>query len=343
MVTASAMAKTACIYVAGHRGLVGSALVRNLQDRGYDNLITRSHLELDLINPAAVREFFERERPQYVFLAAARVGGILANQLYPAEFIYDNLAIQNNIIFESRRVGVKRLLFLGSSCVYPRDCPQPITEESLLSGPLESTNRAYAIAKIAGIETCRSFNQQYGTQYLAVMPSNLYGPGDNYDLQTAHALAALIRKLHEARTRGDAHATAWGTGAPRREWLFSDDLADACVFLMSLPDDGFIPLTRPAARAADANMPAPLINIGTGVDLTIRELLDLVKRIVGYRGEIVWDGSKPDGTPQKLLEGSRLRALGWSPKHGLEAGIRKTYQDFQSRYRNQGILQGGYD
>jgi GDP-L-fucose synthase len=337
MVTASAMAKTARIYVAGHRGLVGSALVRNLQHRGYANLVTRSHVELDLINSAAVREFFERERPQYVFLAAARVGGILANQLYPAEFIYDNLAIQNNIICESRRVGVKRLLFLGSSCVYPRDCPQPITEESLLSGPLESTNRAYAIAKIAGIEMCRSFNQQYGTHYLAVMPSNLYGPGDNYDLQTAHALAALIRKLHEARCRGDAHATAWGTGAPRREWLFSDDLADACVFLMSLPDDGFIPLTRPGAGAADM----PLINIGTGVDFTIRELLDLVKRIVGYRGAIVWDGSKPDGTPQKLLEGSRIRALGWSPKHGLEAGIHKTYRDFQSRYCNQEILQGG--
>ncbi len=323
------MAESARIYVAGHGGLVGSALLRQLQNHGYANLITRSHTELELTSQAAVREFFAAQQPEYVFLAAARVGGILANQNRPAEFIFDNLAIQNNILHEAWRGGVKRLLFLGSSCVYPRDCPQPIAEEYLLSGPLEPTNRAYAIAKIAGIETCRSFNQQYGTHYLAVMPSNLYGPGDNYDLETAHVLAALIRKLHEAKLRGDACATAWGTGAPRREWLYSDDLADACVGLMGLPDASFDALARPAGAAG--TMAAPLINIGSGVDLTIRELLERVKVAVGYRGEIVWDTAKPDGTPQKLLDVSRIRALGWRPGHGLEDGIRKAYQDFLSR------------
>lgn len=333
MNTTIAMAKDARIYVAGHRGLVGSALLRRLRQDGYSNLVTRSHAELELTDQAAVREFFERERPDYVFLAASRVGGIMANQLYPAEFIYHNLSIQNNVIHESYRANVNRLLFFGSSCIYPRDCPQPIREEYLLSGPLEPTNRAYAIAKIAGVETCRSYNQQYGTQYLAVMPTNLYGPGDNYDLQTAHVLPALIRKVHEASLLGAQHMTAWGTGTPRRELLHSDDMADACVFLMNLPDDRFAALTRAAVSADAITVPTPLINIGSGADLTIRELLDLVKKIVGYHGEVVWDTSKPDGTPQKLLDVSRMRALGWFPRYSLEEGIRNTYQHFKQSYR----------
>ena len=310
------------IYVAGHRGLVGSAILRRLQAAGYRNVITRSHAELELMDHAAVRDFFAREKPEYVFLAAAKVGGILANDTYPADFLYRNLAIQNNVIEESRRAGVGRLLFLGSSCIYPRDCPQPIKEEYLLTGPLESTNRAYAIAKIAGIELCWSCNRQYGTQYLAVMPTNLYGPGDNYDLQTSHVLPALIRKMHEARERGDVEVIVWGTGTPRREFLYSEDMADACMTLMNLDDARF---------RAQATQYPPLINVGCGTDITIRELAELVAGTVGFTGRLKFDPSKPDGTPRKLLDVRRLSSLGWKPQTGLEAGIRAAYDDFRNR------------
>jgi GDP-L-fucose synthase len=310
------------IYVAGHRGLVGSAILRRLQAAGYRNVITRSHAELELMDHAAVRDFFEREKPEFVFLAAAKVGGILANDTYPADFLYRNLAIQNNVIEESRRAGVGRLLFLGSSCIYPRDCPQPIKEEYLLTGPLESTNRAYAIAKIAGIELCWSCNRQYGTKFLAVMPTNLYGPGDNYDLQTSHVLPALIRKMHEARERGDVEVIVWGTGTPRREFLYSEDMADACVTLMNLDDARF---------RAQATQYPPLINVGCGTDITIRELAELVAGTVGFTGRLKFDPSKPDGTPRKLLDVGRLSSLGWKPQTGLEAGIRAAYDDFRNR------------
>lgn len=310
------------IYVAGHRGLVGSALMRKLRDAGHRNLIVRAHAELDLTDAAAVRAFFAAERPEYVFLAAAKVGGILANDTYPAEFIEQNLAIQNNVIHEAWKAGVGRLLFLGSSCIYPRDCPQPIKEEYLLTGPLESTNRAYAIAKIAGIEMCWSYNRQYGTKYLAVMPTNLYGPGDNFDLDTSHVLPALIRKMHEAKERGDPEVIVWGTGKPKREFLYSEDMADACVMLMSLDDEAF--------GAQAAHYP-PLLNIGCGADLTIRELAELVARTVGYGGALVFDPSKPDGTPRKLLDVSRLGALGWRPAVSMEQGIAAAYADYLSR------------
>jgi GDP-L-fucose synthase len=306
------------IYVAGHRGLVGSALVRQLKARGYTNLITHTHAELDLTDQAAVRAFFEREKPEYVFLAAAKVGGILANNTYPAEFIRDNLAIQTNVIHEAWRAGVKRLLFLGSSCIYPRDCPQPIKEEYLLTGPLEPTNRPYAVAKIAGIEMCWAYNRQYGTQYLAVMPTNLYGPGDNYHPENSHVIPALIRRFHEAKIKGDPSVTVWGTGTPRREFLYSDDMADACVFLMSLPDEKFDSVLNPPHSAP------PLINIGVGEDLTIRELAETIARVVGYEGKITFDPSKPDGTPRKLLDVSRLTALGWVARVSLREGLQNT-------------------
>lgn len=310
------------IYVAGHRGLVGSALVRRLSSAGFQHLILRTHDELDLEDGHAVRDFFEAERPEYVFLAAAKVGGILANDTYPADFIARNLAIQNNVIGEAHRTGVRRLLFLGSSCIYPRDCPQPIREEYLLTGPLEPTNRPYAIAKIAGIEMCSAFNRQHGTRFLAVMPTNLYGPGDNYDLQTSHVLPALIRKMHEARQRDDGEVVIWGTGTPRREFLYSDDMADACVRLMQLSDDRF--------DAAIAGYP-PLINIGCGEDVTIRELAETVARIVGFGGRLRFDTSKPDGTPRKLLDVAKLFAIGWRPSVSLEAGIRAAYEDYLAR------------
>ena len=309
------------IYVAGHRGLVGSAMLRVLVAQGYRNLITPAHSELDLTDQAATRAFFERERPEYVFLAAAKVGGILANDTYPAEFIYQNLAIQTHVIHEAWRAGVKRLLFLGSSCIYPRDCPQPIKEEYLLTGPLEPTNRSYAVAKIAGIEMCWAYNRQYGTQYLAVMPTNLYGPGDSYDLETSHVIPALIRKFHDAKVRGDREVTVWGSGTPRREFLYSDDLADACVFLMNLPEDAFGLLLRPAAP--------PLINIGVGEDQTIRNLAENIQQVTGYPGGIVFDRSKPDGTPRKLLDVGRLRLIGWRASKSLGAGLAMAYQDFQ--------------
>ena len=316
------------IYVAGHRGLAGSALMRKLGARGYTKLLTRTHAELELVDQAAARDFFQRERPEYVFVAAAKVGGIMANNTYPAEFVAQNLAIQTNVIHEAWRAGTKRLLFLGSSCIYPRDCPQPINESYLLTGPLEPTNRSYAIAKIAGVEMCWSYNRQYSTRFLAAMPTNLYGPGDNYDLQSSHVLPALIRKFHEAKVRGDRAVTLWGTGKARREFLYSDDMADACVFLMSLADDGFdAVLGKPSA-----NDVPPLINIGCGEDLTITELADHVRDLVGFSGEVLWDSSKPDGTPRKLLDVTRLYALGWRPKIPLQDGIARAYQDFLTRY-----------
>ena len=315
------MEKGAKIYVAGHRGLVGSALMRQLAARGHDNFVTRSHAELDLIGQQATEAFFREQRPDYVFLAAARVGGIYANNTYPAEFIRENLAVQINVIESAYRHGAKRLLFLGSSCIYPRDCQQPMQEEHLMSGPLEPTNSAYAMAKIAGIETCRPYNRQYGTRFLAVMPTNLYGPGDNYDLQNSHVLPALIRKMHEAKMRGDEEVVIWGTGNPLREFLYSDDMAEACCFLMDLPDAGFDRLLT------DERTPA-LINIGCGTDQRIGELARLVADAVGFKGRLRQDPSKPDGTPRKLLDISRLKALGWQPRIGLEQGIRDAYRDF---------------
>jgi GDP-L-fucose synthase len=318
------MERSARIYVAGHRGLAGSALKRRLESDGYVNLVARTHAELDLADQQAVRAFFEKEKPQYVFLAAARVGGILANNDHPAEFIQANLAIQINVVHEAWRNGAKRLLFLGSSCIYPRDCPQPIREEYLLTGPLEFTNRAYAIAKIAGVEMCRSYNRQYGTRCVAAMPTNLYGPGDNYDLASSHVLPALIRKMHEATARGQERVVVWGTGRPRREFLYSDDMADACVTLMKLPDDEF-------DEVLQGPNDFPLINIGCGEDQTIAELARTVASVVGFRGALEFDASKPDGTPRKLLDVGRLRRLGWAPRIGLQAGIAAAYKEFLAR------------
>ena len=316
------MQRDARIYVAGHTGLAGSAIRRALERAGYSNLVLRRHAELELTDARAVTEFFERERPEYVFLAAAKVGGILANDSYPADFIRENLAVQLNVIHEAWRAGVKRLLFLGSSCIYPRDCPQPIREEYLLSGPLEATNRAYALAKIAGVEMCWSYNRQHGAKFLAVMPTNLYGPGDGYDLRNSHVLPALIRKIHEAKQGGARQVTLWGSGRPRREFLYSDDMAEACAFLMRLPEADFGALVAPAQ--------APVINIGAGADQSIAELAALIAEVLEYRGEFVYDASKPDGTPRKLLDSSRLMALGWKPKVGLREGIAAAYKDFLS-------------
>ena len=310
------------IYVAGHRGLAGSALVRRLRAKGYRDPITRSHAELDLTDGAAVREFFGREKPEVVLLAAAKAGGILANDTHPAEFIHENLAIQTNVIHEAFRAGVGELLFLGSSCVYPRDCPQPIKEEFLLTGPLESTNRAYAIAKIAGIEMCWSYNRQYGTRYLCAMPTNLYGPGDNYDLQTSHVLPALMRKFHEAKLRDERSVTVWGTGTPRREFLHSDDMADACIHLVEHSAE---------VRARLGAGRAPLVTGGCGEAQTIAELAAAVRGVVGSRAEIVYDRTKPDGTPQKLLDIALVRSLGWQPRIGLAEGLRSTYASFVNK------------
>jgi len=319
---------SARIYVAGHRGLVGSALVRTLQKNGYRNLILRTHAELDLTVETDVARFFASENPEYVLLAAAKVGGILANSTYPADFIRENLAIQGNIIQHSYAAGVKRLLFLGSSCIYPRLAPQPIREEYLLSGPLERTNRPYAVAKIAGIEMCWSYNRQYGTRYLAAMPTNLYGPSDNYDLNNSHVIPALIRKIAEAREHGESSATLWGTGTPRREFLYSEDMADACLFLINLPDEQFV------AIASNQHEP-PLINVGWGEDVTICELAAMIADIVGFKGTIAWDTSKPDGTPQKLLDVSRLSRLGWKPSVSLRHGLELSYGAFR---RERGAL-----
>jgi GDP-L-fucose synthase len=321
------------IFVAGHRGLVGSALIRRLTADGYHNILTKSHAELDLTNQAAVRHFLQESRPDYILLAAAKVGGILANNSYPAAFIAENLAIQNNVIHEAWRCGVKRLLFLGSSCIYPRECPQPIKETYLLTGPLEPTNRAYAIAKIAGIEMCSAYNREYGTQYVCAMPTNLYGPGDNYDLANSHVLPALIRKTHEAKHSHASEIVVWGTGQPRREFLHSDDAADACVFLMNLDDQRLRKLIN-----AERGEP-PLINIGCGKDQTILELAQLIKDVVGFDGRFRFDSSKPDGTMQKLLDVTLLDALGWRAKISLRQGIERTYADFRTR-ENSTSLEG---
>ena len=307
------------VLVAGHRGLVGSAVVRELERQGFGNLLLRTRQELDLTDAVAVLRWFESERPEYVVLAAAKVGGIRANQLYPADFLRVNLAIQSNVMEAARRVGVERLLFLGSSCIYPKLCPQPIREEYLLTGPLEPTNRAYALAKIAGVEMCGAYNRQYGTRFLAMMPTNLYGPGDNFDLETSHVLPALLRKAHEAKRDGAHALTVWGTGTPRRELLYVDDLADACVFLLRLPAATFDALL--------AEGEAPLVNVGTGEDCTIRELAETVAEVVGFDGELVFDATKQDGTPRKLLDVSRMRALGWSHRTALAEGLRRTYDD----------------
>jgi GDP-L-fucose synthase len=309
------------IYVAGHRGLVGSALVRRLLTLGFKNLVLRTRAELDLTNHDAVKQFFAQERPQYVFLAAAKVGGILANNTFPAEFIRENIQIALHVIHEAYESGVDRLFFLGSSCVYPKFAPQPIKEGALLSGSLELTNRPYAVAKIAAIDMCSAYNRQYGTRFLAGMPTNLYGPNDNYDQNYSHVVPALIRKMHEAKTSGADQVAVWGTGEPRREFLYSDDAADACIFLMNLADDQFI-----AVINGEHNWPT--INIGSGEDLTIRELSEHIAEIVGFKNHLWFDHSKPDGTPRKLLDISRLRAVGWTPRVSLREGLALAYETF---------------
>jgi GDP-L-fucose synthase len=302
------MQKNSKIYVAGHRGLVGSAIVRKLQKEGYENLLLRTSTEVDLRNQEAVKEFFEAEKPEYVFMAAAKVGGINANNIYPADFIYDNLCIQNNVIHQSYKNAVKKLLFLGSSCIYPKNAEQPIKEGYLLSGYLEPTNDAYAIAKIAGIKMCQSYHKQYGCNFISAMPTNLYGPGDNYDLKNSHVLPALLRKFHEAKLNSEPAVTVWGTGKPRREFLHADDLADACLFLMN-----------------HYNSPE-IINIGVGKDIAIGEMAQMIKNITGYEGEILFDTSMPDGTFRKLLDVSKLNSLGWKANIGFEEGVERTYE-----------------
>lgn len=312
------MDKDARIFVAGHRGMVGSALVRRLQAGGYTNLLTRNRIQLDLLDQRSVFEFLECHRPDYVFVAAAKVGGILANNTYRAQFLYENLAIQGHLIHGAHQAGIERLMFLGSSCIYPRDCPQPIREDYLLTGPLEPTNEPYAVAKIAGIKLCEAYQAQYGRQYVSVMPTNLYGPNDNYDLANSHVLPALIRKAHQAKLRGDKELAVWGTGTPRREFLYVDDLADACVFLMEQGYDG------------------PLLNIGCGEDVTIRELAEKVMEAIGFGGEIAFDASRPDGTPRKLLDVSRLASLGWKARTSLSSGLEMTY----AQVLQEGVFEG---
>lgn len=309
------LARDARIYVAGHRGLVGSAIWRELQQRGFAHLIGRTHAELDLLDNSAVRDFYAKEKPEFVFVGAARVGGILANNNQPAEFLYENLQIQNNLIHGAWRAGVKKLLFLSSSCVYPKHAPQPLKEDYLLTGPLEPTNEWYAIAKIAGLKMCQAYRRQRGCDFITAMPTNLYGANDNYDLKSAHVLPALIHRFHEAKISGIPTITCWGTGTPLREFLHADDLARACVFLMEKYSE------------------EQFINVGSGSEVSIRELAETIKRIVGYRGEILWDTSKPDGTPRKLMDSSRLFTLGWRPRVDLETGLRSAYEDF--------ILQSG--
>ncbi|MFZ1547315.1 MAG: GDP-L-fucose synthase [Candidatus Nitrotoga sp.] len=309
------MDKQARIYVAGHRGMVGSAIVRLLQTADYTNILTRTHADLDLTNQSAVAEFFLKQKPDYVFMAAAKVGGIYANNSCRADFIYQNLMMEANIVHAAWQAGVRRLLFLGSSCIYPRDCPQPIKEEYLLTGPLEQTNEPYAIAKIVGIKLCESYNRQYNTQYVSVMPTNLYGPNDNYDLNNSHVLPALIRKAHDAKLRGDKELVVWGSGKPMREFLYVEDMAEACIFLM---ENG----------VADG-----LFNVGTGEDVTIRELAETIMSVVGFKGEIVFNTAKPDGTPRKLLNVDRMRTLGWQAKTELREGIAKAYKDFTTHVK----------
>ena len=315
------------IYVAGHRGLVGSAIVRNLRAAGFGNLVTRTHAELDLTDERATRAFFDAQKPTHVFMAAAKVGGIVANNIYPAEFIRDNLAIQTNVIHAAHLAGVKRLMFLGSSCIYPKLAAQPMREDALLTGPLEPTNRPYALAKIAGIEMCWSYNRQYGTQYLAAMPTNLYGPGDNYHPTNSHVIPALLRKFHEAKQRGDKSVTVWGTGTPRREFLFSDDMADACVFLMNLPDERYQALLG-SDETASGRFEPPLVNIGIGTDVTIKELAELVRQTTGFSGDIAFDTTQPDGTPRKLMDVGLLARTGWRAHTALAQGLRAAYQEF---------------
>ena len=306
----SMILKSSKIYVAGHNGMVGSSIVRALKKKGYTNILMRSRQELDLLSQQDVNNFLRAEKPDYIFMAAAKVGGIFANNTYRADFIYENLVVQTNIIHGAHLAGVGRLCFLGSSCIYPRDCPQPIKEEYLLAGALEPTNEPYAIAKIVGIKLCENYNRQYGYSYISVMPTNLYGPNDNYDLNNSHVLPALIRKAHEAKTRGDKNITVWGSGKPMREFLYVDDLAEACVFLM------------------EKNYAGPLLNIGTGEDTTIKQLASLIMDVVGFKGEIIFDSSKPDGTPRKLLDVSAAGKLGWKAKTELRAGLGKTYESF---------------
>jgi GDP-L-fucose synthase len=301
------------IYVAGHRGLVGSAIWRELQRQGFDNLISRTRQEVNLLDAAAVKKFFTEVKPEFVFMAAAKVGGIGANDTQPASFLFENLQIQDNLIETSREIGVQKLLFLGSSCIYPKLAPQPLKEEYLLSGPLEPTNQWYAVAKIAGIKLCQAYRRQHRCDFISAMPTNMYGPNDNYDLQTSHVLPALIRKFHEAKQTAAATLTCWGTGTPAREFLHADDLAGACVFLMQKYSE------------------EQFINVGSGSEISIRQLAELIQRVVGYTGEIVWDTSKPDGTPRKLMDSSRLFAMGWRPQVDLETGIRRTYKDFLRR------------
>ena len=319
------------IYVAGHRGLVGSAIVRRLQAAGHTQLITRTHAELDLTDEHATRAFFHAERPEFVFLAAAKVGGIVANNTYPAEFIRDNLAIQTNVIHAAWQAGVRRLLFLGSSCIYPKLAPQPMKESCLLTGALEPTNRPYALAKIAGIEMCWSYNRQYGTRFLAAMPTNLYGPGDNYHPTHSHVIPGLLRKFHEARVRGDEAVAVWGTGTPRREFLYSDDMADACVFLMNLPEERYTALLG-SDESVSGRFEPPLVNIGVGADVTIAELAALVARVVGYAGRIEYDRSKPDGTPRKLMDVGLINAAGWKASTALEDGLKVAYAEFVQQH-----------
>lgn len=307
------MNKNIKIYIAGHRGMVGSAIERRLSSTGYANLVSRAHAELDLTNQAAVTQFIQHEKPDYIFLAAGKVGGINANNTYRAEFIYQNLMIEANIVHAAWQAGIQRLLFLGSSCIYPRDCPQPIKEDYLLSGPLEQTNEPYALSKIAGVKLCESYNRQYGTQYISAMPTNLYGPNDSYDLNNSHVLPALIRKAHEAKVRGDEALVVWGSGKPMREFLYVDDMADACVFLM------------------EQGISDGLFNVGTGKDVTIRELAETVMSVVGFHGRIEFDASKPDGTPRKLLNVDRMRELGWQAKTSLRDGIVMAYADFLTK------------
>ncbi len=307
------MQKDAKIFVAGHRGMVGSAIVRRLQSAGYTGVITASRAELDLLDQRAVHDFVKAQQPDYIFIAAAKVGGIQANNVYRAEFLYQNLVIEANLINAAHQAGVQRLMFLGSSCIYPKLAPQPLKEDYLLTGPLEPTNEPYAIAKIAGIKLCDAYNDQYGRQYISVMPTNLYGPNDNYDLNNSHVLPALIRKAHEAKQRGDAELVVWGTGTPLREFLYADDLADACVYLMEQGYSG------------------PLVNIGTGTDISIRELAETVVKVVGFEGQLSFDTSKPDGTPRKLMDVSRLNGLGWQAKIGLVDGVAMAYRDFLTK------------
>ena len=308
------MEKNSKIYVAGHRGLVGSAIVRGLKEKGYTNIIGKTHKELDLMDSVAVENFFKEEKPEYVFLAAAKVGGIYANSTYPADFIFENLQIQNNVIGNAYKYGVKKLMFLGSSCIYPKMCPQPIKEEYLLSGYLEETNEAYALAKISGLKMCQYFNKQYGTNFISVMPTNLYGPYDNFSGVNSHVMPALIRRFHEAKINNTPEVVVWGSGTPLREFLYSEDMADACIYLMETYEGN------------------DFFNIGTGKEITIKGLAELIKEVVGYEGEIVWDAEKPDGTPRKLLDVSRLEKAGWRYKMELEDGVKEAYKWFLENY-----------